>query len=249
MSTRNFQPGDSYGISFTIKSASGSLTNADALPTGTLYRNGVADGAVAVTVSSSATGVYQASCTVPAGYAVADRVSVLITATIGGVATGEFVDHIRLVGFPNNAFPNAQAGQPGGLPTLDASAKLIGCKLDAADVTATTVAANLDVKVSTRSTYAGGVVLGVTNPVTVGTNNDKSGYALAANGVDLIVVETGLNLRQANAIQTAALAGVLAGANTNTVTVAAAGLPATNRITAGVDPNGNRNSVTLNIPA
>ena len=31
---------------------------------------------------------------------------------------------------------------------------------------------------STRSTYAGGPVAGVTSPVTVGTNNDKAGYQL-----------------------------------------------------------------------
>lgn len=38
--------------------------------------------------------------------------------------------------------------------------------------------ANLDAAVSTRSTYAGGAVASVTAPVTVGTNNDKTGYAL-----------------------------------------------------------------------
>jgi hypothetical protein len=38
---------------------------------------------------------------------------------------------------------------------------------------------NLDAKVSTRSTYAGGAVASVTSPVTVGTNNDKTGYGLA----------------------------------------------------------------------
>ena len=38
---------------------------------------------------------------------------------------------------------------------------------------------HLDAAVSSRSTYAGGAVLSVTNPVTVGTNADKTGYALA----------------------------------------------------------------------
>ena len=37
----------------------------------------------------------------------------------------------------------------------------------------------LDAAVSTRSTYAGGAVASVTAAVTVGTNNDKSGYSLA----------------------------------------------------------------------
>jgi hypothetical protein len=38
---------------------------------------------------------------------------------------------------------------------------------------------NLDAKISTRSTYAGGAVASVTSPVTVGTNNDKAAYSLA----------------------------------------------------------------------
>lgn len=40
--------------------------------------------------------------------------------------------------------------------------------------------ANLDATVSSRSTYAGGAVASVTAAVTVGTNNDKTGYALTA---------------------------------------------------------------------
>lgn len=38
--------------------------------------------------------------------------------------------------------------------------------------------ARIDVAISTRSTFAGGAVASVTDPVTVGTNNDKTGYAL-----------------------------------------------------------------------
>ena len=40
------------------------------------------------------------------------------------------------------------------------------------------LAQNLDAKVSTRSTYAGGAVASVSAPVVVGTNNDKTGYAI-----------------------------------------------------------------------
>ncbi|MEI9971045.1 MAG: hypothetical protein WDO73_02775 [Ignavibacteriota bacterium] len=40
--------------------------------------------------------------------------------------------------------------------------------------------ANLDAAMSSRSTFAGGAVASVTDPVTVGTNSDKTGYALAA---------------------------------------------------------------------
>ena len=118
MSTRSFQPGDSYGVSFTVKSSTGALVNADSTPAGSAYHNGSADGTVTVTISNPTTGVYSASCTIPSGYAVGDRVSFLVTATIGGVATGEFIDHIRLVGYPNNALPNAAAAASGGVPTV-----------------------------------------------------------------------------------------------------------------------------------
>jgi hypothetical protein len=47
---------------------------------------------------------------------------------------------------------------------------------------------NLDVPVSTRSTYAGGAVASVTAPVSVGTITDKSGYILAPTGLDQISV-------------------------------------------------------------
>ncbi len=40
------------------------------------------------------------------------------------------------------------------------------------------IGTNLNATVGSRSTYAGGAVASVTNPVTVGTNNDKTGYSL-----------------------------------------------------------------------
>lgn len=84
--------------------------------------------------------------------------------------------------------------------------------------------------------------------VTAGTVSDKTGYSLAAAGLDSVVVETGLNARQALSLNAAALAGVLAGAGTTTITIKGAGV-ATTRITATVDPDGNRSALTLNAPA
>jgi hypothetical protein len=40
---------------------------------------------------------------------------------------------------------------------------------------------DIDAAISTRSTYAGGAVASVTGGVTVSTNNDKTGYSLAAD--------------------------------------------------------------------
>jgi hypothetical protein len=94
-----------------------------------------------------------------------------------------------------------------------------------------------------------GSVGSVTAPVTVGTNSDKAGYSLATAGLDTVHVETGLNARQALAIIASACAGVLSGASGTDIAIAAAGVPATNRIAATVDGDGNRTAVTLTPPA
>ena len=98
------------------------------------------------------------------------------------------------------ALPNAAADAAGGLPISDAGALDID-----------TLLARLDAAISTR--YAGGNITGnlsgsvgsvtgavgsvtgavgsVTAPVTVGTNSDKTGYALSAGGVT--AVQSGLS--------------------------------------------------------
>ena len=106
---------------------------------------------------------------------------------------------------------------------------------------------NLDAKVSTRSSYAGGPVSAVTAPVTVGTVNDKAGYTLAAAGLDAITVEAGVNARQALSPILAATAGVVAGAGTGVVVIKG-GNTSTTRITATTDNAGNRSTVTLTLP-
>jgi hypothetical protein len=71
---------------------------------------------------------------------------------------------------------------------------------------------------------------------------------LAANGVDLSPVETGINMRQALSPVLAAAAGVVGGAGTGVIVIKG-GNVATTRITATTDNAGNRFSVTLAIPA
>jgi hypothetical protein len=80
------------------------------------------------------------------------------------------------------------------------------------------------------------------------TAASKTGYKLASDGLDSVVIETGLNARQALSVIAASAAGVLDGAATEEITMSAAGVPATNRITATVDENGNRSAVTLSPP-
>jgi hypothetical protein len=107
---------------------------------------------------------------------------------------------------------------------------------------------NLDAKVSSRSTFAGGPVSAVTAPVTVGTNNDKSGYVLAASGLDAVPVEAGVNARQALSPILAASAGVLIGAGTGTIVIKG-GNTAVTRVTATTDNAGNRTAVVLSLPS
>jgi hypothetical protein len=130
---------------------------------------------------------------------------------------------------------------------------------------------NLDATVSSRSTYAGGpVTVGgyatgmdpatqiLANPnqpvatdasgrVTVGTIQDKSGYMLAANGLDTIQVETGVNVRQALSPILASAAGTLSGAGTGSIVIRGGNTSVT-RIIASTDSAGNRSAVTLSLP-
>jgi len=75
------------------------------------------------------------------------------------------------------------------------------------------------------------------------------GVPMSADGMDEIVIEPGMNARQALAIIASAVAGQLSGANTNNVIVRAANDPSTIRLNATVDANGNRTVVILTIPA
>lgn len=85
--------------------------------------------------------------------------------------------------------------------------------------------------------------------VIVGTNNDKSGYALSSAGVQAIwdhVVEGTTTAVQAVRGMFAALLNKLSGAATTTVTIRDQA-DTKNRITATVDASGNRTAVTTDL--
>ena len=105
----------------------------------------------------------------------------------------------------------------------------------------------VDAPISSRSTYAGGPVSAVVAPVVVSQNNDKVGYSLTASGLDSIVVEPGVNARQALSPILAATAGVVTGAGSGTITIKG-GNVATTRIMAATDNLGNRSAVVLTLP-
>jgi hypothetical protein len=65
--------------------------------------------------------------------------------------------------------------------------------------------------------------------------------------VDLVVEESGINLRQAIALIGAATCGKVSGAATSTITIKNMD-GTTTRIVATVDSDGNRSAVTLSAP-
>lgn len=101
-----------------------------------------------------------------------------------------------------------------------------------------------------------GSVASVTAAVTVGTNNDKTGYALTASERNSIAdalldradaIETGLTPRQSMRLIVAADAGKLSGAATTTIAIRNAVADSKARITATVDASGNRSAITYDV--
>lgn len=100
---RAFTAGDAYGVQFsTANPTTGAAANASATPTVRLFRNGTHDAAVSFTVTNPETGLYRATTTIPAGYVAGDRLEVVVSATVGGVAGVEVVERFKLTG-PNFA--------------------------------------------------------------------------------------------------------------------------------------------------
>jgi hypothetical protein len=177
--------------------------------------------------------------------------------TLASTPASQFTDGDYAITVHNTAALNAVVGQltvvmhagsdatviPG---TTDPWATLLPASYPAGTAGAI-LGGNLDAKVSTRSTYAGGPVASVTAPVTVGVNNDKAGYALSPAGLDAVQVEAGVNARQALSPILAASAGVLLGAGTGTIVIKGGNVAVT-RITASTDNAGNRTAVVLSLP-
>jgi hypothetical protein len=239
----SFKPSDSYSKEFVTSSpTTGAATNADATPVATADLDGSGTGTMALTVTNLDTGRYKVTGTIPAGRVRGDVLNVSVAATVGGVAGKAIVDTQVL-----DSKRVGDLNDPGGVAqTGDAFAR-IGAAGAGLTALGDARLAHLDADVSSRSTYAGGAVASVTAPVTVGTVSDKTGYSLAAAGLDAVMVEAGVNARQALSPILAAAAGVLSGAGSGTIIIKG-GNVATTRITASTDASGNRSSVTLNLP-
>lgn len=179
-----YRPGDPYEDGFTTSNpVSGAAQNADATPTVTVLRNGVADPSFALTLTNPSAGQYDIKGTVPSGYVRADTVQVYVVATVAGITGKEYTDKF---------------------------------------------------------------------PVEV---PDKSGYKLASDGFDTIIVEPAagpvgaINARQSLAlIMDASPVGGLTGVTSNTIHVQNPG-STVSRAVVTVDADGNRTvPPVLNLP-
>jgi hypothetical protein len=139
----------------------------------------------------------------------------------------------------------------GNIPTAAAVASQVRTEL-------TTDLARVDVATSTRLATAGysapldaaatRTAVGLTTANLDTQLALRTGYKLASDGLDSVVVESGVNARQAISVIAASAAGVLSGAATTAVAVKGAN-SATTRIAATVDADGNRSAVTLTLPS
>jgi hypothetical protein len=121
--------------------------------------------------------------------------------------------------------------------------------LDGTAVSEVAMVTDWDSGTLTLSYTAIGTAPSANSHIKLGPPQKIDGLGLAAAGLDQIVVETGINARQALAPILAVSAGVLSGATSPSISIMAGGNPATTRVTASVDGNGNRNAVTLNLPS
>jgi hypothetical protein len=109
-----------------------------------------------------------------------------VSKTLGTYVSGGIVADGSLAGAYEVDFPDAAFASAAGVEWVALRIRgvanmlpvLIEIELDAVDYqdAAAFGLSRLDATIGSRSTFAGGAVASVTNPVTVGTNNDKTGY-------------------------------------------------------------------------
>ncbi len=153
-----------------------------------------------VTTGAGLTGLVFNSGSLVAYYvrpgAVATQITLITQTVTGAYSSGGFVevDSANMPGLYRVDIPDAAlaTGVNAVVVMLKGAANMVPVVLEVEltainnQVASNGGLTNLDVAVSSRSTYAGGAVASVTAPVTVGTNNDKTGYALSVTGVSAV---------------------------------------------------------------
>ncbi len=190
-------------------------------------------------------------------------------------STGEALNAAGAAGDPwittlPGSYTTGQAGHIVGTAIPDIAPGSAGALLRAGSNTATSIATALTANITGSLSGSVGSVTGpvgsvagnvvgsvgsvtgavgsVTAGVTVTTNNDKTGYALSAAGIDAILDDTigdgSITMRQALRVLIASQAGKTSGGATTTFTIRNVADSA-NVIVATVDSSGNRTAVTV----
>lgn len=187
-------PNQAVTVGFRVKNSSGALVNADSTPTATVYRNGVATALVATVTSGGSTGRYTAAWTNGA-YSAGDQLQLEVTATVSGTTYTALVweatvDAVAATHSAADAATAVRAELATELGRLDAavSSRSSHTAATAATAVRTELATELeriDVATSSRlaataapANFADLAITATTGRVTVGTNNDKSGYSI-----------------------------------------------------------------------
>lgn len=121
-------PGDTASTMVALTDADGAASDADALPTGTVYVDGVANAAV-VTMTPVKTGLYRADWTNPGAWG--DVLSVLVEFDMGGISSHAVVWEARLAETPPSASDIATAVENAlDIPTASEIAADVVAELD-----------------------------------------------------------------------------------------------------------------------
>ncbi len=248
-----------YRVEIYLYDANGNMQAPDSAPTITLVNQSGTDRSArlsATTMVLVSTGRYRVTYTATAGDTVPEQLLWNFTTVVSAVTRnygftslctdGSAVDFTT----SDRAIITAIKASTDNLPADPASTTDVNTRLADADYTAPDNASIALIKVQTDklafdgSNYVQSAVM---------ANNDKTGYtaSLPSSGLDAVIVESddSINVRQALSLILSAHAGVLTGAATSTIVTKAAGDATTTRITATVDADGNRSSVTLSPPA
>jgi hypothetical protein len=224
----------------------GTVTLAALTVSGATVLTGNLSCAAGVTITQSAT---NASALVVTGNGSGDAVFATggttgNGATFAGGATSGY--GVRMLG---NAAPGLYAAGGGAFAGIYALGGMTGAGLQcvggatSGDGAVFTAAAGNGNGVTFAHAGSGKDLNATTTPLTL-----TAGVVLAPAGLDAVVVEAGLNARQALSINTAVLAGVLSGAAGTSIVIFGAGV-ATQRLSATVDSSGDRIAIVLSPPA
>lgn len=238
-------------LDFITSSGTGAAADADSLPTAEVFEDATDTTVYALTVvkRTSKTGDYRVAiaCTAANGFEAGKSYNVIASATVGGVAAKAVVGRFQVrAKSPDDGVTVATGGIT--------SASFAAGAIDASSI-ATDALGSLELSAGAVAEVAAGVWdLATSGHATTGTFGalaaDRTGFKLASDGLDSVVIETGVNFRQSQSVILAYAAGPLSGVDSGSPVFKAAGSgnSATTRIAATTASTG-RTAVTLTMPS